>query len=274
MKTLAKVGAALVLLSALMTSGFYVVLKAEGRSGISNTSTVSHKADRTLTSEKRSIDAAITQIEINGPIDLKLTQAASPEMTLRAEQRLMSRFVIEQSGSTLSIKFNDATFFSKHPVAIELSLPKLQRLAVRGSGDTQVNGFNGEQIQIVVNGSGDLDFNGQYQQVNASLRGSGEIKLNTGNGKSMDLDVIGSGNLSATGQTQTLTTHLTGSGDIDAEAVPAETVTVNLNGSGDTKVHAKQAVTVSLRGSGDVNVSGKPSQRNITRTGSGDVSFE
>lgn len=273
MKTLAKVGAALVLLSALMTSGFYVVLKAEGRVA-NSTSTASAKAERVLTSEKRSLDQAINQIEISGPIDLKLVQAASPEMTLHAEQRLLSRFVIEQNGSTLSIKFSDSTFYSKHPVSVDLSLPKLQRLAVRGSGDTEVNGFTGDQIQLVVTGSGQVNLNGSYQQVSASLRGSGDVKLNTGNGKSMDLDLIGTGNIFATGQAQTLTTHLTGSGDIDAEAVLADNATVSLNGSGDTKVHAKQSVTVSLRGSGDVNVAGKPGQRNITRTGSGEVSFE
>ncbi len=273
MKTLAKVGAALLLLSALMTSGFYVVLRAEGRIADS-TSTASAKAGRVVTSEKRAVNAAINQIEISGPIDLKLTQGDTPEMTLHAEQRLLSRFLIEENGSTLSIKLKDSPIYSKHPVSIELSLPKLARLAARGSGDTDVNGFQGEQIQIVVTGSGELNFNGTYQQVNASLRGSGDVKLNTGNGKVVDLDLIGSGNIIATGAAKTLSTHLTGSGDIDADALQADSVTVSLNGSGDTRVHANQSITVNLRGSGDVNVAGKPNQRNITRNGSGDVSFD
>ncbi|MFD2273130.1 GIN domain-containing protein [Undibacterium arcticum] len=44
-------------------------------------------------------------------------------------------------------------------------------------------------------------------------------------------------------------------------------------GSGDASLNAKQSVNLNLRGSGDIHVDGKPAQRNVSRTGSGDVSF-
>jgi hypothetical protein len=49
---------------------------------------------------------------------------------------------------------------------------------------------------------------------------------------------------------------------------------VNLKGSGTSHVFAKQSAELTLRGSGDIRVLGNPDQRNVSRTGSGEVTWE
>lgn len=268
---LLKVGAAMALLAALMTSGFYAYLKAEGKDTLASTVTA---ADRMIKDETRSITAAITQIEVSGPVKLMLKQSATPSLIVRSEQRHISKISTDQSGNTLSIAFNTSTLHNRKPIEVEVTLPELQKLTIRGSGMSQVTGFKGEQLQLSLNGSGDLMLEGEYKNINANLRGSGDLTLSTGNSDSVDLDVIGSGNITAKGQSKALVTQLNGSGDINAEELVTDKVNITLNGSGNTHVNAKQSVNVNLRGSGDVMVRGQPQQRTINKYGSGDVEFE
>ncbi len=269
MNILLKVAAAMALLALLMTSGFYSYLKAEG----DNTSTVS-SADRTVASNTRTITGAIKQIDVSGPIELTLKQGSIPSLVVKGEQRHLSKITTEQNGDNLVISFSGSGFHSKTPIEVEVTVPMLEKLTVRGSGESHVTGFSGEQLQLALNGSGNVELKGEYQRVTANLRGSGDLNLSTGNSNSIDLDVIGSGSITAKGKSKALVTHLNGSGDIDADELLAENVTISLNGSGNTHVHATQSINVNLRGSGDVKIQGQPSQRTISKYGSGDVEFE
>ena len=57
-------------------------------------------------------------------------------------------------------------------------------------------------------------------------------------------------------------------------APTAENAAINLRGSGTSIVLATKTAEVDLRGSGDVEVYGNPSQRNINKSGSGEVDFK
>jgi hypothetical protein len=101
---LLKVGAAMALLAALMTSGFYAYLTAEGKDTLASTVTA---ADRMIKDETRSITAAITQIEVSGPVKLMLRQSATPSLIVRSEQRHISKISTDQSDPEAS--FNAAS---------------------------------------------------------------------------------------------------------------------------------------------------------------------
>jgi subtilisin family serine protease len=86
--------------------------------------------------------------------------------------------------------------------------------------------------------------------------------------------MMGSGQITASGSCKVLEAELTGSGDLNARHLAADAVTVNLRGSGTSHVFAKQSAELTLRGSGDIRVLGNPNQRNVNRTGSGEVSWD
>ena len=263
-----KIGAGLLVLSFVLIGVTYSMLKAYG-----STSPTS-MAGRSLGGETRKIDAMATVVDLNGPIDLTLTQGPVASLKVRGEQRSLANIETIQDGRELHIGTKGMLLNPRHRLQVELVLPSLEELVVRSSGDSKVTGFNGEKLELQLHGSGNVSFTGRYRELSASAHGSGNLNLNAGSSETVELELVGSGQISASGSCKDLTADLTGSGDLDARHLASDKVTVNLKGSGNTHVFAKQSADLTLRGSGDIRVLGNPDQRNVSRTGSGDVSWE
>lgn len=268
MRALMKIAAGLLLLAFALIGVTYSMLKAYGSN--SPTSTVG----RSLSSETRKIDAMATVIDLNGPIDLILTQGQAASLKVRGEQRSLANVETIQDGRDLHIGTKGMLLNPRHRLQVELVLPSLEELIVTGSGDTKVSGFNGERLELQLRGSGNVNFSGRYRDLNASAHGSGNLNLNAGSSENVELAMVGSGQITASGSCKALNAELTGSGDLNARHLAADTVTVNLRGSGTSHVFAKQSAELTLRGSGDIRVLGNPNRRNVNRTGSGEVSWD
>ena len=268
MRTLLKVGASLLLLAFVLIGLSYSMLKAQGISSPQSASS------RSPDSETRPVSANIVEIELDGPIDLTLRQGAQASLQVKGERRLLANIDTSSSGDTLHIGTTGMLLHHRQPLQVVLVLPALRELRVRGSGDSTVNGFSGDAIAVHMGGSGTLKFNGRYRQVDAGVRGSGELEMNGGASASVDARVEGSGTLTVVGSSKSLDALLAGSGQLDARHLRADVVKLNLMGSGSAEVNASARLDAELRGSGDVSVFGKPPQRNVSVTGSGDVSYE
>jgi hypothetical protein len=268
MRALMKIGAGLLVLAFALVGATYSMLKAYGSNSPTST------AGRTLSSETRKIDAMATVVELSGPIDLILTQGQSASLKVRGEQRSLANVETLQDGRDLHIGTKGMLLNPRHRLQVELVLPSLQELVVTSSGDTKVSGFNGEQMELQLHGSGNVNFSGRYRELNASAHGSGNLNLNAGSTEKVELVMVGSGQITASGSCKVLNAQLTGSGDLNARHLAADSVTVNLRGSGTSHVFAKQSAELTLRGSGDIRVLGNPNQRTVNRTGSGEVSWE
>ena len=269
MRALMKTGLGLLVLAFLLIGLTYSMLRAQGISAPSN------QAGRTVQSENRGVGKPVRAIDLGGPIDLTLRQGAVASLVVRGEQRLLGNIdtTIGADG-TLHIDTVGMLLHHRQPLQVILVLPSIEDINVRGSGDSTINGFNGERIEVELNGSGNVKFNGRFKQVKAAIHGSGELEMNGGASDKVETAVIGSGKLTVVGSARQFKAELTGSGDIDARHLGADRVDLQLMGSGDAVVSAIKSVNVTLRGSGDVKVHGAPPERNVSRDGSGDVSFE
>lgn len=270
MRILLKIGAGMMLLAIILVCISAAMLRAHAAEGYSTNIPGSHA----LKTENRTIDAGVTVITANGPVDLVLRQGTTPAMQVIAEERLLPRIKTKQQGNALEIDFQDAIFHSNHPMRIELTLPKLEQLSLHGSGDARVSGFSGDKVVLTLRGSGDMNFDGVYQHVTASTMGSGDLEMTTGAGSDADLSILGSGAITASGQNKATTVRIMGSGDVNTENLHTDTLKLDVMGSGDSSVYATKSVEVNLHGSGDVSVHGNPVQRNVTRMGSGDISWD
>jgi Putative auto-transporter adhesin, head GIN domain len=267
-RTLVKIGLSLFVLALGLIGVSYSMLRAQG---VANPSTTAGRVTRT---ELREIGHGITAIDLQGPIDLTLRQGSTPSLKVRGEQRLLGNVATVQEDGTLRITTTGMLFHHKRPLQVEAVLPSLQSVAIRGSGDSSISGFSGERLAITLNGSGDLSFSGRYRHVTAAVHGNGGVDLKAGSSDEVQLALYGSGSINASGTCKVLQTELTGSGTIDAQHMASDTVSVNVQGSGNTDVFARDAVAIAIAGSGDVTVYGNPDQRSVSRTGSGDASFE
>ncbi|MET3133165.1 hypothetical protein AAKU55_003450 [Oxalobacteraceae bacterium GrIS 1.11] len=267
MRTLVKVGLSLLLLAFVLIGLSYSMLQTQG------VSSPGGAAGRAVRSETRALGKNIVNVDLNGPIDLTLRQGAMATLTVRGEQRLLANIATTQDGATLHIGPKGMLLHHRRPIQVELVLPTLQQLEMRDSGDSSVNGFSGERFTLRLDGTGDVNFTGRFKQMSGTVYGSGELNLNGGSSDTVNLEMVGSGRITASGDCKNLRAELSGSGDLDAEHLAADKVSVNLQGSGTSTVHAKNAAELSLRGSGNIEVYGKPEQRKVGHTGSGDINW-
>lgn len=266
MRSLLRVGFGLLILAFVLIGLSYGVLRAQGGTARMDAHFVGDET-RKITREARAI-------ELSGPIDLSVRYGAEPALVVRGEQRLLANVETSQEGRVLHIGTRGIVLRHRRPIEVELTLPALDRVGVDGSGDTRVNGFSGERIELELNGSGSVDFNGRYRQAKATVHGTGDLTVDAGNGDSVEAELTGGGTITLAGAARSFQAVSNGSGTLDAQRLRADEVKVRQTGSGNTSVTAHAAVAAAVSGSGDIDVYGNPPQRSISRTGSGDVHFD
>ncbi|MDB5933424.1 MAG: hypothetical protein JWQ01_768 [Massilia sp.] len=269
MRALMKVGFALLVLAFLLIGLSYSMLRAQGVSGTGNL------AGRMVESDTRGLGKNIRAIDLSGPIDMTLRQGALPSLVVRGEQRLLANIeTVTGNDGTLHIRPTGMVLFHRQPLQVTLVLPSIEDVAVRGSGDSTINGFSGDRIDVRLTGSGSLKFNGRFRHVRAEIHGSGNLEMNGGSSDKVEVTLAGTGNMTVVGSSKQFKVEQAGTGDIYARHLTAEEVTLKMAGTGDAAVTAQKAVTVVLRGASDVVVYGSPAERNVDSHGSGDIVFK
>ncbi len=269
MRALMKVGFSLLVLAFLLIGLSYSMLRAQGVSGAANL------AGRAIESDTRGLGKNIRAIDLSGPIDMTLRQGAVPSLVVRGEQRLLGNIeTVTGADGVLHIRPTGMVLFHRQPLQVTLVLPSIEDVSVRGSGESTINGFSGERIDVRLTGSGNLKFNGRFREVRAEIHGSGELEMNGGSSDKVEVKLAGTGNMTVVGSTREFKAEQAGTGDIYARHLAADDVTLRMAGTGDAAVTAHKAAHVVLRGAGDVVVYGEPAERVVDRHGSGDVVFK
>lgn len=267
MRALLKIGFALLVLAFVLIGASYGMLRSQGISGPAST------AGRMAGSEERTVSKRINAVELSGPIDLTLRYGQVPSLVVSGEQRLLGNVETVEDGGVLHIGTRGIVLRHSRPLQATLVLPSLTRLTINGSGDSKIDGFSGDRIELQLDGSGTTKFNGRYREISAILHGSGDLELEIGNSDKIVTEVNGSGQLTLVGGAKDFRGTLRGSGEIDARHLRADVVAIDQVGSGDSTVNARNSVTASISGSGDIVVLGDPRQRSVNRVGSGEVIF-
>lgn len=267
MRTLMKIGFSLLMLALVLIGLSYSMLRSKGTVGPAN------PAGRLVSSETRMVGKGIQSVELSGPINMTLRQGATPSLVVKGEQRLLGNIETSQEGGTLHIGTKGMLFHHREPLQVELVLPAIEHLTIHGSGESTVNGFSGDKMDVQVHGSGNVIFNGRFRDIAAAVHGSGDLELNGGNSEKVAVQLAGSGQMTVVGSCKEFKAAQNGSGDIDAQHMSADKVSVEMRGTGSSSVLAKHSADVSLRGTGDVNVYGSPNERNVSKTGTGEVNW-
>ena len=227
-----------------------------------------------VSNENRPVEAQVINIVMSGSMDLVLQQASTPSMMIKGDASMLSRVTSKVEGNTLFLGTRGLIITTRQPLIVELSLPNLEKLQMHGSGDSSVKGFRGIALNIETRGSGDLRFEGEYQQVKAISAGSGDIKLVMLNNEKLEVSLLGSGDAFVKGQSKILNVKLSGSGDLDASSLKAGEVTVESTGSANSRVFAIKEIKVHASGSGDVTILGNPAKKIIDRSGSAEIRWQ
>lgn len=224
--------------------------------------------------ETRPVDARVVRVRLEGVVDLRIRQGATPSLTLSGEPRWLSRTVTVQSGDTLSIDTEMQGRMRLGGLHAELTLPALREVVSESLGSTDIAGFTGEELSLVLEGAGSMRVAGNYRMVSASLGGIGSMNLQGLNGEGVALNLQGAGVVTLSGRARWLKADLGGLGSLDAQQFNVDTVTIDLSGLGNARVTAHQNANLNLSGMGSVTVYGKPLNRKVAVDGLGKVSWK
>ncbi|MBA2250294.1 MAG: DUF2807 domain-containing protein [Chitinophagaceae bacterium] len=190
---------------------------------------------------------------VSSSIDVEVVQGDHASVEISADDNVLRYIIVDINNGMLDIRQKDNTSFNDTHISAKVTAPVINKLYVEGSGNLTVNNIlkDASQIEIKLQGSGDID-----ATVNAPL-----IKITSD----------GSGNITLKGKTQTLDAQSSGSGDLKCADLLSENTMITSNGSGNSNVYSSVSIKAKTNGSGDINYSGKPKSTQIEKNGSGSI---
>lgn len=230
-----------------------------------------------VVSETRAINARIVKVKLDGMINLRVKQGATPSMIVYGDKRQLAKLKTDQRGDTLSIDNDESAWKftnEKNEVRVELTLPSLSEFTSEGVGSTQIEGFTGDRIKLALDGAGSVKVNSNYKNIDSRLGGVGSMILNGGASELVDLDMRGAGSVTVNGYSRVLRAKLGGVGSLDAKGLQSDAVDLDMSGLGGATVYAKNAAKLRLSGLGSATVYGNPSNRHAKVRGLGSVAWK
>ncbi|WP_417319539.1 head GIN domain-containing protein [Emcibacter sp.] len=157
------------------------------------------------------------------------------ETGLSLDVEIGDKFVVEVSGNAKKVARlktrveNGALVIDYDKDGIELgdslhmdvTMPKFTKLDVDGAVDAEIEGFDGGDFEIELNGAGNIELEGKCDK---------------------------------------LVIELNGAGNIEAEDLECKDVEVDVNGAGNVEVFASESIDAKVSGFGNIDVYGKPKQ--------------
>jgi len=180
--------------------------------------------------ESRSI-GNFRALELNGIGDVELRLGSAPTLQITADDNLLPYFTTRVEGDTLVID-SRGSFRTQRSPRIVVTVPDVESVVTKGSGDVRVYNVNNARLSLVTRGSGDM---------------------------------------SAQGRTRDLVVTIQGSGDSDVRGLASSSATASVQGSGDIRVTTNGALNASVAGSGTIYYAGSPQPLHVHTAGSGDV---
>lgn len=189
-----------------------------------------------------------TAIKILGEMDVRLSQDSTHSISINGQENILEKLNVYLSGEELVFDL-DGCIRNHEPLIAYVSMPELSGITIKGSGDVRTQTLmTGDQVDLDISGSGDLDLDLEANRVETRISGSGDINID-GIADSQEINI-------------------SGSGDIRAFDLETRICDIKVRGSGDVRVWVTDLLNIDISGSGDVYYRGNPTiNSNISGSG-------
>lgn len=209
------------------------------------------QGDGRKTTEPRAVPP-FTAVRLEGPLDVEVKVGPAQAVAVTIDSNLQPEVEARVDGGTLVVSLRRSVSF-RGPGKVEVSLPALTAVELRGSGDVSVDGASGGDLRLGLAGSGDLGWRG-------------------GTARALVVELQGSGDVQLAGTAESLQLSLAGSGDVRAAGLSARSAKVRVDGSGDVELTlAGGALDAEVAGSGSVRWAGEARVERARVDGSGEM---
>jgi hypothetical protein len=143
------------------------------------------------------------ELEITGLFDVEITQGHSYSIEMIGPESEKEKYKITQHGKTLVIKYDDDSKFDWklksfyiEKININITMPELESLELKGAGDVSINDFDEDDMDIEVLGAVELEGHINVRNITINLSGASKFDLR-GTSNTMDALVQGASQLRA-----------------------------------------------------------------------------
>ncbi len=211
----------------------------------------------------------IEEVEICCGMKLRLTQGDQEQLTLEAEDNLMSEIETTVSGKRLIVNIPPdlrpnirvPSLRPNHPIIVHLQMKTIHGIEVSGGGSLEIESIHTDHIIVALHGGSNGTI-GDLQATSADLdtSGGGTIEIDTLATDTLNIDADGGSHITI--DTGTVTEQqITGSGasQYDAIDVESEITSVDLSGGSEANVWVTESLNVKASGASHVEYRGNPS---------------
>lgn len=199
--------------------------------------------------------ANFDQISTVGPQDVRVTRGDAFAVRAEGSPRALAQLEAVVVNGKLTIQpkhgFNWGNWRSLQPATFYVTLPKLEAVAVAGSGDVSVDRIEGERFDGSIAGPGSLAI---------AAMAVGDASFSIG----------GQGDVTVAGTAKNTHVSIAGTGEVQGGGLSSDMASISIGGTGDVELTVQKEANVSIMGTGDVDISG-PGRCSVTQMGSGDV---
>jgi len=190
------------------------------------------------------------RIMVEGSLDVIIRQGTAQFVEVEADDNLQPYIRTSVRGGQLRIS-NTRSFRSRNDIKVYVTLTVLDALEIRGSGNVFGETIiEGDDLYLEVDGSGDMDMELYYNEINSEINGSGNFRLS--------------------GETLEQVVRINGSGDYRAADLLSAEADISIRGSGNSIASVSDYLRAEIRGSGDIIYYGNPDVDSYIN-GSGDL---
>ena len=173
--------------------------------------------------QTRDVDA-FTKIRIKGSVKLEVTGGEGQNVSIDADDDFVNRIITKVEDGTLIIDMDTKgkkRRWNGSKVAVKISMQKLEALRLDGAMDGTFTNLNGSDLDVTINGAGNLSIEGSCGTLRVRLSGAGNVEAEDFKCKNVDVRLSGAGNIEAYA-TEKADVRLSGIGNIDITGNPAE----------------------------------------------------
>lgn len=220
-----------------------------------------------LLSETR-ILVPFTRVINEGNFNVIIVEDSITEAVVEAESNLIPYIRTIVNGNTLIIDSRE-NIQSNLSINIYIKTPEVNSIKLSGSGTIKADYLEGDNVDIVISGSGNINANVKAGLIDILISGSGDMWLDVESQITYS-KISGSGNINIEGSTTDGVFKTSGSGNIYSYDFVQNTLDSDISGSGNMYVNIIDYLKVKISGSGSVYYIGNPSL-DVNITGSGSV---
>jgi hypothetical protein len=163
--------------------------------------------------EARTVDA-FTKVDCGGSLHCDVTHGDKIAVEVTADDNILPLVVTEVKNGELQAHLKDVvSATTKNTIEVKIVMPKLDGLAMNGSGQLTASDVPSSSLDVKVNGSGAVVAKGKADKLSATVNGSGSIDASAAEAANVSATINGSGNAKLNATT-TLNATVNGSGSI------------------------------------------------------------